>query len=108
MANMNRILRLLKRAYSLWRRGRQVPVPWWADRLTIVWTWRQVPLSDIGKFVTPLGVRKRGFVVRRDGTYLTGPVFHDLWWLRRFLKQRAQVWGVSVWHVPVSLSGSVP
>ena len=79
-----RFVRLLR----YWLRGRTIPTPWWADKLTLIWTWRAVPLSTINKFCEPDGRMKRGFVVRRIGIYLTGPAYHDLWWYRSHIKLR--------------------
>ncbi len=79
-----RFVRLLR----YWLRGRTIPTPWWADNLTLIWTWRAVPLSTINKFCELDGRKKRGFVVRRIGIYLTGPAYHDLRWYRSHIKLR--------------------
>lgn len=77
-----KLIRIL--LYWLW--GYVIPTPWWADRLTLVWVWRAVPLSTVGGYCEQDGRVKRGFVVRRTSSFLTGPVFHDLQWYRYFTK----------------------
>ena len=77
-----KLIRIL--LYWLW--GSVIPTPWWADRLTLVWVWRAVPLSTVGGYCEQDGRVKCGFVVRRTSSFLTGPVFHDLQWYRYFTK----------------------
>lgn len=79
--------RALVRLLRFWCRGQIIETPWWADCLRIVWVWRAVPITTVNQFLVDTGRRKRGFVIRRESVFLTGPVYHDLVWYRAFAKR---------------------
>jgi len=64
--------------------GCDLPIPPLHDRIRIVWTWRRVRLCDHDTFIVTNGQSKRGFVIERTGTFLTGPCYFAPQYLRRF------------------------
>jgi len=83
---MQIITRKLRRILKYWFVGKRINISPLNDELTIVWRWRKIRLSKTGQFILKTSEKKRGFLIRRRGTFLFEDHYHDLEWYRRFVR----------------------